>query len=407
MVRRYQKPKPKRHGKFWTIVLAEDTFDGEGKLERRQKRIRLAPIETDFKTVQLLRDEAVKPLNLDLVGQCSATTFATFVRKTYMPIELPLLAKTTQERYRGVLETYLLPRFGSFMLRDLTAVRLQEFFSTGFADSTLGWESRDKIRDVLSSVLKRAARKYGMLERNPMEQITLPPCEIGKRRSMPYLTPEQFDLLVDALPEPVATMVFTAVFSGLRISELIGLRWQDVGSDSITVERRYCRGDWSQPKSKASNATIPVDRRVIDRILRLKTLAVVVRAGTGRRKYRLVKPDGPNPELVFQSVKDGKPMRDNNLLTRFLKPAARKLGLPFVNWRCLRTSRATWVVQAGADPKAAQALMRHSHVQTTLDVYAQFVPESQRQACEATSKMAFERIANARALRAAGNGMVN
>lgn len=42
-------------------------------------------------------------------------------------------------------------------------------------------------------------------------------------------------------------------------------------------------------------------------------------------------------------------MRDNNILVRHLKPAARKLGLDFVNWRCLRTSHATWVKLAGAD----------------------------------------------------------
>ena len=44
----------------------------------------------------------------------------------------------------------------------------------------------------------------------------------------------------------------------------------------------------------------------------------------------MVKSDGPN-DLVFQSVKDGKPMRDNNILTRFIKPAARELGIGFVN----------------------------------------------------------------------------
>ncbi len=101
-------------------------------------------------------------------------------------------------------------------------------------------------------------------------------------------------------------------------------------------------------------------------------------------------------------------MRHNNVLTRFLKPAARKLGLGFANWRCLRTSRATWMVEAGANVKDVQGLMRHSQIQTTLDVYAQQVPESQRRAIDVTSKMAAGRIANAReALRAAGNGLVN
>jgi integrase len=172
-------------------------------------------------------------------------------------------------------------------------------------------------------------------------------------------------------------MVYTAVYTGLRVSELIGLRWEDVHDDSITIDERYCRGDWGAPKSDAANATIGVNRCVIDRIQCLKQLTVEVKAGRAVRRYKVVKSHGPQ-DLVFQSVKAGRPMRDNNILSRFIKPAARKLGLDFVNWRCLRTSHATWLKMAGADVKDAQAQMRHSRASTTLDIYQQFVPESQQ-----------------------------
>jgi hypothetical protein len=110
---------------------------------------------------------------------------------------------------------------------------------------------------------------------------------------------------------------------------------------------------------------------------------------------------GPE-DLVFQSVRTGAPLRDNNVLTRFIKPAGRKLGFGFVNWRSLRTSRATWMIEAGANPKDVQGQMRHSRIQTTLDIYAQFVPESQRRAIEKTSAMVQERIAASRMARAGG-----
>ena len=96
----------------------------------------------------------------------------------------------------------------------------------------------------------------------------------------------------------------------------------------------------------------------------------------------------PPDDLVFQSVKDGQPIRDNNILTRYLKPAGRKLGLPFVNWRCLRTSHATWLKLAGADPKDIQGQMRHSRISTTPEIYTQFVPESQRRAVDRLTELA-------------------
>jgi integrase len=86
-------------------------------------------------------------------------------------------------------------------------------------------------------------------------------------------------------------------------------------------------------------------------------------------------------------------MRDNNILARIIKPAACKLGIGFVNWRCLRTSYATWLIEAGANPKDVQGQMRHSRLATTMDVYAQFVPESQRRAINQVSAMIQHRLA--------------
>jgi integrase len=145
------------------------------------------------------------------------------------------------------------------------------------------------------------------------------------------------------------------------------------------------------PKSEASNARIAVNRSVIERIYRLKLLTVQVRAGRAIRKYRVVKTDKPE-DLVFQSVRSGSPIRDNNVLCRFIKPVARELRMSWVNWRCLRTSHATWLKLAGGDVKDAQAQMRHSRASTTLDIYQQFVPESQQRVVERLSTLAPRRI---------------
>jgi integrase len=87
-------------------------------------------------------------------------------------------------------------------------------------------------------------------------------------------------------------------------------------------------------------------------------------------------------------------MRDNNILSGHIKPAGRILGMPWVNWRCLRTSRATWFKLAGADVKDAQAQMRHSRASTTLEIYQQFVPESQQKVVEKLSSLSVSQKVN-------------
>ena len=186
-------------------------------------------------------------------------------------------------------------------------------------------------------------------------------------------------------PTPVS-QVYVATYTGRRVSELAGLRWNDIHADSITIDERYCRGDWGAPKSEASNATVGANHRAIERIHGLKQLTVEVKAGRAVRRYKVVKSDGPE-DLVFQSVQKGSPIRDNNILSRFLKPAGRALAMPWVNWRCLRTSHATWLKIVGADVKDAQAQMRHSRASTTLDIYQQFVPESQKKVVERLSTL--------------------
>lgn len=378
--RRYQNPKPKRHSNFWYLLIWEDGQQGT----RKRQRIKLAPASMPVREVQKIADEILRPLNQALISVGSAVNFMEYVNNTYIPTELPLLATTTQNSYQVTIAKYLEPRFSPLCLRDLTPLTLQRFFS-GLAGQGIAHPSILKTRDTLSSILRSAVR-YGFLVQNPMVGLKLP-VDKRPRRQKPVISPEQFGTLVECVAEPYATMLFVNVWTGLRISELIGLKWRCIHSDSITVEERYTRGDWSVPKTQASAATIGVAPPVIARVHRLKTLTIAVRAGNATRRYQGVKSAGPD-DLVFQSVKDGKPMSDQNVLKRHIQPAARRLGLNFVDWRCLRRSYATWLVQSGADPKSVQGQMRHSRVATTMDIYAQIVPVSQRRAVEKLSEFA-------------------
>jgi integrase len=371
--RRYQKPTPERRCNQWTILVREDVVE-DGQRRRKVKRVPLGPSTLTRAEAERARDDYLADINQAQVGIGGAILFRDFAR-VYERDVLPTLASTTRERSKSVLKNHLNPEFGDRMLREITLEGLQSYFVRQQA-TTLGPESIDKIRDVLSSVLGTAV-DYGRLSTNPCAKIRLKKRKLTKPK--PFIRVEQFFALLELIPEPYATMVYVAAFTALRVSELAGLLWRNVHADSITVEQRYCRGDWDEPKSEASRATIAVDEHVIERIQRLKSIEVVVRAGTASRRYKAVKSDGLE-DLVFQSVKTGAPIRDNIVLSRHIKPAGRKLGFGWVNWQVLRRSCATWMDQAQVNVKDAQGLMRHSRASTTQDVYQQVVPEAQRKA---------------------------
>jgi integrase len=257
-----------------------------------------------------------------------------------------------------------------------------------------------KVKDTLASVLGSAVR-YGLLATNPVTGVQIPSPRKGKR-AKPYVTPEQFDALVNLVAEPYATMIYTCVMAGLRVSELVGLRWEDVHPDALTIDERYSKGEWGCPKTTASSATIGVDERVIQRIERLKDLEVTLNWGArgAKKTFKVVSSHAPG-DLVFQSLVKRGPMSDHNVLSRHIKPAARKLGIGWVNWQALRRSYATWLVEAGADPKAVQAQMRHSRISTTMDIYSQFVPAAQRRAVAKLMDMVDEKLSKREAARSA------
>jgi hypothetical protein len=170
--RRFQNPKPKVEGNWWVLYYWQDEFTN-GKRGRRKKREKLAPATMREREVLKIASEFLRPINQGLVNIGSATTFGNFVDGTYTPVVMPQMAKSTQDRYNGVIKNYLTPQFGSLCLRDVSVLAVDRYFAGLGQTAKLEHESLDKIRDVLSSVLGSAVR-YGLLIKNPAEGVRLP-----------------------------------------------------------------------------------------------------------------------------------------------------------------------------------------------------------------------------------------
>lgn len=272
--RRFQSPKPFKEGQYWWLRVWDTNLTGN----RKRQRLKLAPADMPLREVQKIAEQKLHPVNQGLVLTGSAMNFGDFVTEKYIKTYLPLLSSSTQDSYYRVISKYLKPEFSRLSLCELTRLKVQEYFSS----MAVPYPTISKIRDTMSSIL-RSAVDADCLLKNPLDGLRLP---LDKRPRQPKstITPEQFHALLTLVPEPYASMLFVSVWTGLRVSELIGLKWRCIHSDSITVEERFCRGDWSTPKTSASAATIGVAPQVIARINRLKSLTVEVRAGRAVRK---------------------------------------------------------------------------------------------------------------------------
>ena len=122
--------------------------------------------------------------------------------------------------------------------------------------------------------------------------------------------------------------------TGLRVGEILGLRWRDVdlNSGEIRVEQACYRGLIGTPKTKNSRRTLPMPASLKDQLKRLRE-----KVASGEH-------------LVFQT-RNGTPFGDTNLLHHHLKPVGRKQGMPWLNWHTLRRTHATLFQQAGGTLK--------------------------------------------------------
>jgi integrase len=154
------------------------------------------------------------------------------------------------------LKNHLKPEMGDLMLQEITLDQLQRYFAR-LQQSELSFESIDKIRDVLSAVL-RAAVEYGRLLSNPAEKVRLR--RRRPRGPKPFLRIEQFYKLLDAISEPYATMVYVAVFTALSVSELACLRWRNIHASSITIEQRYSGEISMSPNPNPAGRRFPLTR---------------------------------------------------------------------------------------------------------------------------------------------------
>ena len=167
------------------------------------------------------------------------------------------------------------------------------------------------------------------------------------------------------MPEPSRSLARLLAFTGLRIGELLALRWRNVDLERglLRVTQTVYDGHFDEPKSPRSKRSVPLGPRSIEIL--------------SARKPAVTNPDG----LVF-CTREGTALDRHNLLNRELKPTCKKLGLAGVNWHWLRHANATLLDAVGTPLGTVQAILGHSSSEITREVYLHSIPADARAAVE-------------------------
>ena len=222
-----------------------------------------------------------------------------------------------------------------------------------------------KIRNVMSVLFNHGLR-HELLDRNPVQWVR----QSAKRKKIPaVLEIGEVQSLLGALDLRERTMVLLDVVTGLRASELFGLKWTDVNfkNNEISVTRSIVNQVIGSCKTEASQKPVPLDP------LLAKTLCTW-RAHT---RYKTA------TDWVFASPysQGRKPYWCQSLMRNRISLVARHVGITKkIGWHTFRHTCATLLRASGADIKVVQELLRHASCRVTLDTYTQAVTEQKRAA---------------------------
>ena len=350
--REYQNPKVKLQKgprPYWYIRYRVWVFVDKNERKRKEKRHLLGYCdEMTKREAERVKDEVMRQVNRQVYAIESHIPFESVVEK-YRENHVPTVGSSTREKYGCHLDNHILPYFTGKRLSEVDTESIQRFLNCKIEEG-LEWWTRNDLRNLLSGIFTKAADwgYWDLAIPNPVSRTS-----IGRKhwkRDRRTLTDGEFRRLLMALPALIQLMIMTAVSTGLRVSELLGLKWRavDLVRGWISVTERYYRGDTDVTKSPDAERNLP--------------LAELVEA------YRRLKPLDAEPEdYVFGE--GGGPLDDRNILKNYIRPAAERLGLyfPGFGWHSFRRENNTRMQDLGASLQDAQAQAGHAHPNMTLD----------------------------------------
>lgn len=306
----------------------------------------------------------------------SRLTLGAFLERWLRDYAASNTAPRTLEGYHGIVRRYLLPELGSLDLEHLAPRHIQGLYGV-MSERGLSARTILHTHRVLKEALGHGVR-WQILSRNPADAV-IPPRPL--RREMSVLDTDGISkFLAIADDAPHLTIFLLALYTGMRRSEILGLRWPDVNLDSaalsVTQGLHRVIGEGlvaTLPKTPQSRRRIALSQDTVSLLRFHKARQAAARLEAG--------PAWQDGGWVFARP-DGRPI-DPNDVTRAFTRIIRAAGLHGVRFHDLRHTHATLMLTQGVHPKVVSERLGHSTVTITLDTYSHVLPGLQEAAAEA------------------------
>lgn len=280
----------------------------------------------------------------------------------------------TKKTYQAYLTCWILPHW-QYELAEVRTIQVESWLRS----LPLAKSSWAKIRNLMSVLFNHACR-YELFDRNPIYLVR----QSAKRRRTPtVLMPAEIKALVENLRIRERTLVLLAVSTGLRQSELFGLKWSDIdfAQRTMNVTRSIVYGVVGPCKTESSQKPVPVHPLLVESLLEW------------RKQCIATKPD----DWVFASRRSrGRgPYWGQAILRKYVRPVAEKVGIQkCIGWHTFRHTYSTLLRTVGTEFKVMQESLRHSTLRSTLDVYTQAITPAKHAAQAAVWSLVFQSEAN-------------
>lgn len=364
--------------KVWVIRWTEDVLRDDGTVGRVRRAETIGTVADlpNRRDALAKMEERLREVNQGAQRPESGISFGAFVETQWKVLALPNFKASTQHGYNTVLRVHVLPAWRTWRLRDIERLAIQSWVSDQFRRGK-GWQVVRNAWTLLSSVLESAV-EYGYLPVNPARGVKFPQKAIKQKPAI--IAGDEFVKLLGELREPYRTMVSLIAATGLRVGELLALRWSalDLEAGTLAVRESVFEGTFQAPKTQRARRTIPLGPRAVAVLKRHRDAAI-------RREA---------DDLVFANSK-GDPFREAKLLQRVLQPAAEQVGLGRVTWHQFRHIHSSLLNDLRVPAKIAQEQLGHASISTTLGIYTHVVDASHRSAVEAVEERLFvETVSN-------------